>query len=60
MVEKGARHLTFISRSSLDKPEAVSAIEDLRRMVAEPEVIRCSITDEAAVEEVVNRISDKR
>jgi hypothetical protein len=60
MVERGARHLVFLSRSGTDKPEAVSIVEELVRTGAKPEVIRCDVTNQEAVFSAVEKLSEAR
>lgn len=60
MVERGARYLIFLSRSGADKPEAQLLMEELVGMGAEPDVIRCSVTDRDALLSTVENISMER
>ncbi|EGX93678.1 polyketide synthase, putative [Cordyceps militaris CM01] len=57
MVERGARHLVFLSRSGADRPEAVSLVQNLKAVGANPEVVRCDVTCKAAVASAVGNIS---
>lgn len=57
MVERGARHLVFLSRSGADKPETVSLVEELAAAGARPEVLRCDVTDQRGLVSAVQRAS---
>ncbi|KAI9148767.1 Prosolanapyrone synthase [Paramyrothecium foliicola] len=59
MVERGARHLVFLSRSGADKPEAASIVEELAQAGAEPIVVRCSVTDKKTLMSAVEEISSR-
>ena len=63
MVERGARHLIFFSRSGGHKPEAASILRDLAEAGAKPQVIRCDVTNEKdlvfAVEQVNTQLPIK-
>ena len=60
MVEQGARHLAFLSRSGTNKPEAVSIVEELVAAGAFPEVIQCNVTDLDALTSAVEHLSATR
>lgn len=60
MVEKGARHLAFLSRSGINKSEAVSIVEELTVAGAQPEVIQCNVTDQNALASAVEKLSATR
>ncbi|KAI0483732.1 putative polyketide synthase [Xylaria cf. heliscus] len=60
MVERGARHLVFLSRSGADKPETAAIVKELVTAGAAPDIIRCDVTDKTAVVSVVGRISAAR
>ncbi|OAA40092.1 Beta-ketoacyl synthase [Beauveria brongniartii RCEF 3172] len=57
MVERGARHLVFLSRSGADRPEAVALVKDLEAVGASPKVVCCDVTCKAAVASAVSDIS---
>ncbi|KAM3502999.1 hypothetical protein MY10362_004480 [Beauveria mimosiformis] len=57
MVERGARHLVFLSRSGADRPEAVLLVKDLEAVGASPKVVCCDVTCKAAVASAVSDIS---
>ena len=59
MVERGARHLFFLSRSSSHKPEAASIVRDLAKADAKPQVIRCDVTDEKALVLAIEQITSQ-
>ncbi|KAJ5266789.1 polyketide synthase [Penicillium angulare] len=60
MVDHGARHLAFLSRSGAERPEAASLIEDLAARGAKPEIIQGSVTDRDMVMAAVHQISRER
>ncbi|KAK5997657.1 Prosolanapyrone synthase [Cladobotryum mycophilum] len=60
MVERGARHLVFFSRTGNDKPESVSLVEELIAAGASPEVLRCDVTNQEAVVSAVEKLSRVR
>ncbi len=60
MVERGARHLVFLSRSGIAKPEAAGTVQELLNAGADPEVIRCDLTDRKALLSAVEKISETR
>lgn len=60
MVEKGARHLAFLSRSGTNKPEAVSIMEELVAAGADPEVIQCNVADQKALASAVEKLTATR
>ncbi|KGO64075.1 Acyl transferase/acyl hydrolase/lysophospholipase [Penicillium italicum] len=60
MVEQGARHLAFLSRSGTNKPEAVSTVEELTAAGAYPEVIQCNVADLNALTSAVEKLSATR
>lgn len=60
MVEKGARHLAFLSRSGTNRPEAVSIVEELVAAGADPEVIQCNVADRKALASAVEELTAKR
>lgn len=53
MVERGARHLTFIGRSGADKPEAATMVDQLRARGCAVHVVRGDVTNEEDVKEAV-------
>jgi len=60
MVERGARHLVFLSRSGTDKPETAAIVDELVAAGANPEVIRCDVANKKAVVSVVEKLSAAR
>ncbi|KAI1311169.1 putative polyketide synthase [Xylaria venustula] len=60
MVERGARHLVFLSRSGIAKPEAAGMVQELLAADADPEVISCDVTDRKALLSVVEKVSERR
>lgn len=60
MVERGARHLVFLSRSGMANPEAVRTVRELLAAGASPQVISCDVTDRKALFSAVEKVSEKR
>lgn len=60
MAERGARHLTFISRSGISSPEAASTISDLEDIGVQTSTFQCSITDKADLLAAVKQVSKAR
>ncbi|KAI0003422.1 putative polyketide synthase [Xylariaceae sp. FL0662B] len=59
MVERGARHLIFISRSGIERPGSAVFIEELVSSGVKTEIIRCSVTDLSALTSAIERVSRK-
>ena len=63
MAERGARHLTFISRSGASSVEAASTIRELKDMGVQTKIFHCSTTERselfAAVRQTSNEIPIK-
>ena len=57
MVERGARHPIFFSRSGINRPEAASTERELAEMGAKPQVIQCDITDPKALALAMNQVA---
>jgi NAD(P)-dependent dehydrogenase (short-subunit alcohol dehydrogenase family) len=60
MMERGARHFSFISRSGADKPEAADIVQSLQDNGAEVTIFRADAGDEKAVREIVAELQSKR
>ncbi|KAI1141492.1 putative polyketide synthase [Hypoxylon sp. FL0543] len=60
MFERGARHLTFLSRTGTHTGKSASVVEELVILGAEPSVIKCDVTDRDALMSVVNQIASQR
>ncbi|KAJ5961793.1 Polyketide synthase KR [Penicillium viridicatum] len=60
MVEEGARHLAFLSRSGINKSKAISIMEELTAAGAHPEVIQCNLTDQKALASAVEKLPATR
>lgn len=60
MMERGARHFAFISRSGADKPEAADLVESLERSGASVKIFRADASDESAVRNVVLSLNAER
>lgn len=59
MVERGARHLVFLSRTGAGTVESTSVIEELTSMGSNPTTIRCDVTDHDALKSAVDQISSQ-
>ena len=57
MIQRGAKHLAFMSRSGASSPDASSLIDDLHAMGASPSVIQCSVTDSIAVKSAITTLT---
>ncbi|RYP81008.1 hypothetical protein DL769_002188 [Monosporascus sp. CRB-8-3] len=60
MVERGARHLVFLSRSGVEKHESAQLVGELMNMGAEPQTYQCSVTDLDALVSLIGQVSNKR
>ena len=60
MVEHGAKHLTFLSRSGINSPEADLMVDELQKQGVEVDIIRCDITVKEQVVAAVEKASSKR
>ncbi|KAI1826375.1 hypothetical protein F4861DRAFT_537222 [Xylaria intraflava] len=56
----GARHFAFISRSGIDKPEAVRLVKDIQRSGASTQVLRADASDEEAITRIVASLQSER
>jgi NAD(P)-dependent dehydrogenase (short-subunit alcohol dehydrogenase family) len=59
MIQQGARHLVFLSRSGATKPEAQVAINSFEAQGANVAAIRCDITDPTDVRYALDSIADR-
>ena len=60
MAERGARHLTFISRSGASSTEAASAISELQVMGVQTNIFQSSVTEKSELLAVVRQTSSTR
>ncbi|KAI1121261.1 hypothetical protein F5Y10DRAFT_256700 [Nemania abortiva] len=60
MMECGAKHFAFISRSGIDKPEAARLVADIELLGASTQVLRADAADEDAVAKIVASLQAKR
>lgn len=60
MVEHGAKHLTFLSRSNVNSPEAELVVDALRNREVEIDIIKCDVTIKEEVKAAVGQASSKR
>ncbi|KAI0104289.1 hypothetical protein GGR51DRAFT_522250 [Nemania sp. FL0031] len=60
MMECGAKHFAFISRSGIDKPEAARLVADIELLGASTQVLRADAADEYAVAAIVASLQAKR
>lgn len=59
MVERGARHLIFLSRSGTGRPNSTLFLDELARFGAKTEIIQCNVTDRDALTSTIERVSNK-
>lgn len=60
MAERGARHLTFISRSGASSAEAASTISELEGMGVQTNIFQGSVTEKSELLAVVRQTSNAR
>jgi len=60
MVERGARHIVFLSRLGSVKEGTSAMMDELRSMGAAPQVIRCDVTDRSSALDTVNGVTSER
>lgn len=60
MVQHGARHLAFLSRSGADKPEAAAVVASIEASGAHAHVFRADAADADAVRRVVASLQSER
>ncbi|KAK2039664.1 ketoacyl-synt-domain-containing protein [Colletotrichum somersetense] len=60
MMEQGARHFAFFSRSGTDKPEAALVVEQIRQQGGHSRVSRVDASDEEAVGQAVLELQAER
>lgn len=60
MVQHGARHLAFLSRSGADKPEAAAVVASIEASGARAHVFRADAADADAVRRVVASLQSER
>ncbi|KAI0836869.1 putative polyketide synthase [Hypoxylon sp. FL0890] len=60
MMERGARHFAFISRSGTDKPEAAQVVKGIESEGAEAKIFRADASDEEAVRNIVVSLNAER
>lgn len=60
MMERGAKHFSFISRSGVEKPEAAQVVEAIRRAGASTNVFRADASDQEDVSKVVKKLAEER
>ncbi|KAI1101537.1 putative polyketide synthase [Jackrogersella minutella] len=60
MMERGARHFAFISRSGADKPEAAQVIEGIEKEGAVAKVFRADASDEDTMKQIVLSLNAER
>ncbi|KAI0544083.1 reducing type I polyketide synthase [Xylaria curta] len=56
MAERGAKHLTFISRTGTDSPTAAQTVSCLREHGVEVLVHRVSVTDRAGLQQAISNV----
>ena len=60
MMDRGAKHFTFISRSGTDKPEAARLVADIELSGASTQVVRADASNEDDVTRTVSSIQAER
>lgn len=60
MMEHGARHFAFLSRSGADKPEAAQVVKDIEEKGASADVYRVDASKEEAVRRIVLSLNTER
>ncbi|KAI0969040.1 hypothetical protein F4678DRAFT_440715, partial [Xylaria arbuscula] len=60
MMERGAKHFTFISRSGTDKPEAARLVADIELSGASTQVLRADASNEEDVARIVSSLQAER
>ena len=60
MVERGAKHFAFISRSGADRSEAAEVIKAVEQAGASAQVFRTDASNEIEVRDLVNTLMTKR
>ncbi|KAI0906505.1 hypothetical protein F4823DRAFT_607070 [Ustulina deusta] len=60
MMERGAKHFTFISRSGTDKPEAARLVKDIQLSGASTQVVRADASNEEDVARIVTSLQAER
>ncbi|RYO91715.1 hypothetical protein DL762_002044 [Monosporascus cannonballus] len=60
MIERGAKHFVFLSRSGADKPEAARVVAEITDKGASARVFRADASDEEAVRQIVGEVNKER
>ena len=60
MAERGAKHLTFISRSGDNSPETASIISELKDIGVQTRIFQCSVTEKEDLLAAVKHASNIR
>jgi hypothetical protein len=60
MMERGARHFAFLSRSGADKPEAAQVVKDIEEKGASTTVFRTDAANEDEVARIVLLLQEQR
>ncbi|KAI0424099.1 hypothetical protein F5Y09DRAFT_154094 [Xylaria sp. FL1042] len=60
MMERGAKHFTFISRSGIDKPEAARLVADIELSGASTQVVRADASNEKDIARIVSSLQAER
>ena len=60
MMDRGAKHFAFISRSGADKPEAAQLIAKITKAGAVPQVFHGDVSNVSDVTRVIEEITSKR
>ena len=57
MIERGAKHLIFVSRSGTDNPEAAALVESIRLLGAHVQILRADITSKTQLQRAMMDIN---
>ncbi len=60
MMDRGAKHFAFISRSAADKPEATQLIKSITEAGAIPQVFRGDASNISDVSSVIKAVTSER
>jgi len=58
LVDRGARHLIFISRSGLKSPQAPALVDELKELGCAAHVFACDISNEAGMRDIISQCTN--
>ena len=59
MIERGAKHLAFMSRSGIDKASAANLVDSIQALGVETTILRADVTSRAQVEAAIKGINTR-